>query len=329
MISVIVCTYDRCASLKETLQSIRRLQSPANVGWELILVDNNSTDGTAAMVRAFAATSDVTVRYVFEPIQGLSHARNVGISSAIGEIIAFTDDDVLVDPNWLCELQAAFDCFDCAGVGGKIVPLWNAPKPSWLRLTGPYSLRTGAIVNFDHGDVAHQLVCAAFGANMAFRRETFEIFGRFRTDLGKCGKDQMTGEDTEFCLRLMRAGKKMMYVPSVVVYHRVPKTRLREHFESHYFNYGRCAVRLHGFLPDSVKWLGVPSYSFWTITIETCKWLLSFGPKRFYHKLKVYEMLGAFNEARRLSKLAISSPPGDVNAPRETLTDALDCTTRN
>jgi GT2 family glycosyltransferase len=302
VISVIVCTYNRRTTLAQTLRSLRELRIDG-VDWELILVDNKSTDGTADVLREFAGSSGLNVRIVFEPVQGLSQARNTGIRHASGDIIAFTDDDVLVDPRWLCQLQDTFDKYECAGVGGRIIPLWDAPPPRWLHLEGPNSLRHGAIVKFDEGPRVLELRKPPFGANMSFRREVFESVGPFRTDFGKCGSSWMTGEDIEFCLRLLRSGRKIMYAPGAVIYHRVPQAGLRKRFESHYLSYGRCQIRLYGLPSHVALWSGAPRYLYRTLASEAVQWLMSFDRMRFYHKLQAYEALGMICEARRLHRL--------------------------
>src|SRR5262245_27749696 len=118
-ISVIVCTFNRATRLALALRALARVSVPDGLAWELIIVDNNSTDETARIVREFAALSGLRVRYLFETRQGLSFARNTGIASAEGRIIALTDDDVLVEPNWIASIHQAFAEHEVACVGGK------------------------------------------------------------------------------------------------------------------------------------------------------------------------------------------------------------------
>lgn len=302
MVSVIVCTYNRQERLKCALQSLSQLKAPANNSWEFIIVDNNSNDLTAQTVKDFASHCLVPTRYIFEPQQGLSHARNAGIAASAGDVLAFTDDDVTLDPGWICELQQTFDSFACAAVGGKIIPTWTCPKPSWLLSTDPDLFRRGAIVCFDPGDEVHE-IATAFGANMAFRKEVFQRYGSFRTDLGKCGNDAMTGEDTEFCARLSCAGNRIVYAPNAVVYHPVPETGLKRQFKTHYLQYGRYTVRLDGLPSQAILWFGVPRYMFRHLFVDIYGWLRCMDANRFLHKLKVYESLGAVAEARRIFRL--------------------------
>src|SRR5437868_1294010 len=115
VISVVLCTYNRSAGLRRTLESIHAA-APPGLACELIIVDNNSTDDTRAVAADFLTASGINGRYVFEKRQGLSHARNAGIRAATGEVLAFTDDDVTVHPKWLASLGEAFLQPDCAAV---------------------------------------------------------------------------------------------------------------------------------------------------------------------------------------------------------------------
>jgi glycosyltransferase involved in cell wall biosynthesis len=302
MISVIICTYNRCQSLKKTLESLAHVSVPTAVSWELIVVDNNSSDDTPQAVQTFATESGLSCRYILERNRGLSHARNAGIKEAKGDIIAFTDDDVTVGVDWLCQLQSVFDQFGCMGVGGKIVAVWTSPKPSWFETDGPYALMR-AILSLDLGEEPCEMHIPPFGANMAFKKVAFEKHGFFRTDLGKSGKTLMTGEDTEFGRRLLCAGDQLMYAPKAVVYHPVEKERTKKrYFESWYFNYGRYSVRIDGFPERTVRYFGVPRYLFRSLLTSFSKWAFSFGSqRRFHHKLDLCRCLGEITEAYRTS----------------------------
>jgi glycosyltransferase involved in cell wall biosynthesis len=305
MISVIVCTYNRSESLRKTLGSLAQVWAPAGTSWELIVVDNNSTDDTAEVVKTFVAASSLSVRYIFEINQGLSHARNAGIRAARGDIVAFTDDDVTVDPRWLCELRKTFDQFGCVGVGGRIVTMWICQKPAWLELDGPHRLLT-PVPSFDLGEEPCELDTntPAFGANMAFKKVAFEKYGFFRTDLGRQGSKLMSYEDTEFCTRLFRGGDRLLYAPSAIVYHPATKARLRKsYFQSLYFSHGRYMARVHGFPENAVLYFGVPRYLFRNFLTDFSKWLFIFDSRRrFRHKLELCQSLGEIFEAHRISK---------------------------
>lgn len=150
-VSVVLATYNRATSLQATLETFAGLTVPSGITWELLVVDNNSTDGTRAVIERAASEARFGIRYIFEKTQGRSAALNSGIAAAQGEIVAFTDDDVLLHRDWIAALKQTFDQFDCAGVAGKIVPLWNHPKPDWLEMEGQQ-----AVVNFELGRSARK-----------------------------------------------------------------------------------------------------------------------------------------------------------------------------
>src|SRR5436305_8400951 len=131
-VSVIISTYNRCEMLPAALESILA-QETAGTRYELIVVDNNSTDKTREVVESFIARGHANLRYVFEGKQGLSHARNAGIAAARAPIIAFTDDDVRAASDWVASIKRVFDEHpEVDFVGGKVLPRWEAEPPSWL-----------------------------------------------------------------------------------------------------------------------------------------------------------------------------------------------------
>lgn len=311
MISVVVCTYSRAESLGRMLDSLRQMRVPPELEWELIVVDNNSTDNTRAVVEEFAQTSSLDVHYVFEPKQGLSNARNTGIANARGEIIAFTDDDVRVSPEWLAEIVRTFKEFDCMGVGGKSIPMWDgAEKPAWLVTTGPYRLPGAVLLDLDLGDDPRPVPFPPFGVNMAFKRSAFERYGLFRTDLGVCGAARLGGEDIEFGRRLLGGGEKVIYSPGAVVFHPVDKGRVSKAYFLHwYFNCGTAWVRMEGTPREAVLWFGVPRYMFRGLLENCVKWLAAFdNDRRFFYKMRSYFVLGQIAGCRKLGREGTLAP---------------------
>ena len=178
-ISVVICTHNRASSLRVTLETLRQMDVPSETEWELLLVDNNSNDRSRGEIEAFADRTNLNIRYIWEPRIGKSYALNRGIGEARGEIIAFTDDDVLVSREWLRELRHAFNHFNCLGVGGRCNPAWGGlARPDWLVATGLHrlSMLSGAILEFDFGDDAMEIPIAPWGLNMAFKRAAFEKY---------------------------------------------------------------------------------------------------------------------------------------------------------
>jgi GT2 family glycosyltransferase len=300
--SIILCTYNRCASLQTTLETLARQHVPAGLAWELLVVDNNSRDDTSRTVRAFTARLPM-VRYVFERRQGKSHALNRGIECARGCRLLFTDDDVLVHPDWMAETLRAFERTPCLGVGGRILPAWSSPPPRWLRLEGPYAL-LAVIVRFDLGDAPCVLTTPPFGANMAFAREAFERYGGFRADLGPTAGALSRGEDTEFCRRLLAAGETLAYAPAAVVHHPVePERATLRYFRSWYYEYGRALVRESGLPVPCPRIAGLPRYLLRSLGENSLRSVISRGAhRRAYYELQAYLVAGSLAEARRITR---------------------------
>lgn len=301
-ISVVLCTYNRAASLGVVLESLSRQRLPSGTSWELILVDNNSKDDTRAVAERFRSQG-LPLEYVFEPRQGKSYALNTGIARSRGQIVAFTDDDVLVDEGWLAAYIAGFQKYDCVGAGGRIRPLWKQDPPSWFSSEGEYALKQ-AIVFLDFGSEAREIDKPVYGANMAFRREVFDRIGGFRTDLGPRGDVHTVGEDSDLCVRVRADGGRIFYFPDALVDHPVePERASKAYFLHWYFYFGRMSMRKANVPAEQVRWFGVPRYLFSLATSNALRWLFTLDEKRrFYYKLSTYEYVGRILEARLLSK---------------------------
>jgi glycosyltransferase involved in cell wall biosynthesis len=294
-ITVVICTYNRAALLRRALGSLAAMRVPPDLGWEIVVVDNNSSDDTPAVVREAADRGGLPCRYLFEGRQGKSHALNAGVRAAAGEIIALTDDDVLVHEGWLAAIRRAFAENDCLAAGGRIVARWSHPRPRWYVDSGPHKLTT-VIVEYDRGDVLRPVQEAPFGANQAFRRAAFERYGMFDTRLGRVGARLTSGEDTEMCQRLLDAGETILYIPDAIVYHPVEAERLRRrYFRSWYWHAGRSSMHVAG---ACRRWLGVPRYVIRSAAEHGARWVTAVDPKRrFYHELNFIKCLGHIVEA--------------------------------
>jgi len=298
-ISVVLATYNRAGSLGITLQSFAGLSVPSDLSWELLVVDNNSTDHTREAIEDFAREAGFPVRYRWEGTQGRSAALNCGIAAAGGDIIAFTDDDVVLHGNWLSSLKRTFNHFDCAAVAGRVIPSWDHPKPAWLEMAGQF-----AVVNFDLGAEVKEIRVPPLGANSAFRKEIFEKYGLFRLDLGVRGtKHTITCDDTEFGERLIRAGERIIYDPEAIIYHPVdPKRTTKKYFISWYYYNGVSLTRTAGLPQVGASCFGVPRWYFRDLLSNLTAWLFTFeGRRRFHNKLQVSKSIGTIVESYRLA----------------------------
>jgi len=205
-LSVLICTRNRAKSLTATLECFFAQQFAGD--YELVIVDNASTDETRQVAERFRQRFPNCVRYLVEPQPGLSRARNAAIKNAQGDIIVFTDDDVLVTENWLKEIEREF-----------------AEDASLLMLGGRVLLARAELQDVAIFDVAErrEIVfpdsgAVAMGANLSFRRELFDRVGNFDVRLG-AGTFFAGGEDIEMIYRALKAGYKFVYAPNVLVYH--------------------------------------------------------------------------------------------------------------
>jgi glycosyltransferase involved in cell wall biosynthesis len=304
-ITVVLCTYNRCRSLSEALTSLAASMLPDSVSWEVLVVDNNSNDQTRDVVEEFCNRYPGHFRYLLESRPGKTFALNAGIGESQSDILAFTDDDVTVDPAWLQNLTAALHGSDWAGSSGRTLPGGHFAPPRWVPLGRPYILAPLAL--FDPGPQARQLDEAPFGNNMAYRREVFEKYGSFRTDLGPraASKEPQKSEDIEFGNRLLAAGERFWYEPSAVLYHSIPLERLqRQYFLNWWFDKSRSDIRAFG-IPPGAKWFigGVPLYLFRRLAVWTLRWIIALEPsQRFDCKRKAWCMTAQIMECYRKSR---------------------------
>lgn len=228
--SVLICTFNRADLLRETLDSLRAIDSPRP--WCVVVVDNNSTDRTREVVQDLAAAFPVPVEYVFEPRQGKSYALNTGLDQCEGDVILFTDDDVRVDSGWLeAACVALEERDDLDYTGGPVRPLWGGAPPAWLDRTRGDLWGTLAILDYGEAPfVFEERNRVPLGANMAVRRLLIERIGGFHPELGRRGGSLLGQEQAEFLARARASGARGGYVPGMEVHHHVPATRLTKHY---------------------------------------------------------------------------------------------------
>lgn len=257
--SIVVCTYNRAESLRDTLNALQALKLPPGKDWEVIIVDNNSKDHTHQVVEE-AQRDWPRLRYEFENAQGLSHARNHGIKCARGDIILFTDDDVLPEPNWMETTLAGLDKYQADAGGGYIAPIWESPPPSWLteRFYGFLAVRTDRTDDY----ILSKSSEAPFGANMAFRKSVFDKVGLFDTSRGRKGKVLAGGEDIELFERLLAHGLRAVFLGQSRVHHKVEAYRCTKTYLRRWrFQSSRNLAVVKG-MPGKRRILNIPPHVF-------------------------------------------------------------------
>ena len=274
--TVLIATYNRARLLDETLHYLARMQVSRALRWDVLVVDNNSTDDTRAVVERQIAAFPVTLRYLFESTQGRSSALNTGIKASDAKILAFTDDDVRVADGWLDAAIAPLSGLDTSLVytGGPVRPIWESAPPRWLDLNRGDLWGTIAIQN--HGStpfIYEEKRKVPLGANMAVRRDVFDRVGLFRPDLGRAAGRLLLGQEVpDLLLRLRSAGLRGMYVPAMQVHHHIPTRRLtQEYFRNWWFGKGVSRAALERVQPvtemgidlrETPHILGVPRYMY-------------------------------------------------------------------
>ena len=263
MVSVIVATRNRKALLAQTLASLASQDWPFD-RLEIVVADNGSTDGTRTTVAAIARPAGgPTMHYLFVEPPGKSYAINAALARAQGDLILFTDDDVIADSRWVRRIAAAFAETAADFVAGRILPRWEIPPPTWM------SPRLYGVLAIPDGGNARQVIGGGgttdvmpIGANMAVRAHVLRRLGGLRADLGKLEGTLRTGEDHEFFLRMIRANCRGVYEPSAVVRHLVPRERLRRrYFRRWLYQNGRDVARIDRvYATGTRRLLGAPRY---------------------------------------------------------------------
>ncbi len=304
-ISVVISTYNRCELLPAALESAFT-QNSGDVSYEVMVVDNNSTDRTRQVVESFAERANVSLIYIFEGRQGVSHARNAGIAAARAPIVAFFDDDVNVSPDWVANIKRIFNQnpkADC--VGGKVLPQWSGEPPSWLTNDhwSPLALQ-------DYGETpfyvnTNREICLV-SANLAFRREVFERIGVFAPELQRVKGGIGSIEDFEFELRFYRNGGQGLYEPSLVVTAPVEPERLTKTYHrrwhtghGHYY----AMLRNEKVEQASARLFDVPSHMYRQAAADAVYWLTYSLQRReakaFLHETHLRFLKQFFHERRK------------------------------
>jgi glycosyltransferase involved in cell wall biosynthesis len=206
--SVILCTRNRAHLLGDALRSLLTLDHPS---YEVLIVDNGSTDATQEVFQDVARSARAPWRIVYEARPGLSVARNRGIREARGRWVVFTDDDQVVDPALLREFERVATAHAARVLQGNIELDFPGGRPAWLK--GKLADILGKTKDVPEGPADIEL----YGGNMCFERSLFETVTGFREDLGKGASGY--SEDIEMARRIRAAGERVVYAPGAIVRH--------------------------------------------------------------------------------------------------------------
>jgi glycosyltransferase involved in cell wall biosynthesis len=305
-VSVVVCTYNRAAALEEMLGSLRGQRRIDNLAYEVLVVGDGCTDGTADVVSRFA--SALPIRFINQPHGGKSSALNTACREALGDLVVFLDDDVVVDDEWLWGFWSASNRRpDVACFQGRVLNHWLCPIPEWLAVEGEFQVR-GPIVNGDFGpEETRMQPIRVVGANAAIRREALRAAGEFRTDIGPGHPTAGLNEDTDLALRLHNLGYTGLYVPGATVVHPVPPERATQvYFKRWARACGRSEARVYSDYRTNAELFGMPRYAirrYIEHRLQQLVFLLR-GNRRasFYFKVRSWMTAAVLTEARSWSR---------------------------
>jgi glycosyltransferase involved in cell wall biosynthesis len=327
-VSVVVPTYNRRSILRRTLESLVAQRASA-VRYEVLVVDNNSSDDTREMVEVFSREHP-RIRYLFEPRQGVSHARNTGVAAARAPLLAFIDDDVEAGPTWVAAIKQAFDAhpeIDC--LGGRIEPRWTAPPPPWLTpmFWAAVALQAGK-GDSPYIDADHASPCL-MTANFACRRTALQQVGGFSVAY-------LRDEDRELQLRLWAAGKRGMYVDEVAVTTEVPLDRLtksyhrqfyarvgQSHARMRYLDRIDVAGRLLREIPPRVTLLGTPAFIYRQMLFHVARLVWTTVTlqrhRAFFHQTRVLYFVSYVRRRQREERHSLWALPRELSRLLTTL----------
>ncbi|NOT26803.1 MAG: glycosyltransferase [Acidobacteria bacterium] len=259
-IVVAICTWNRCELLRQTLEGLKALVIPADVTWEVLVVNNNCTDATDSVVAEF--TRMLPVRLVHEQVPGLSNARNRALRESRADYIVFTDDDVQVESGWLHAFVEAARTWPAAAVFGGPVHPWFPVLPDPELFEAFPAIRNG-FCGIDHRRLLGPLPSPLrlTGANMAFKLDTLGTL-QFDPALGVNQASLGGSEETAYITALRARGEEVVWVPSMLLRHYVDPARMQLGYLIRLArDRGRSAVREKG-VPRAAKIAGAP-VRFW------------------------------------------------------------------
>jgi len=227
MISVIICTYNRQKYIYNVLKSVAENELPRSE-YEIVLVNNNSTDNTEQECRRFQDDyPEVNFHYCVETNQGLSYARNCGIRQSAGDLLAYVDDDATVNKEYLSTYARFFaDHPDAVAAGGPILPVYETEEPSWMTHY-TRQLITGKLYL---GDKEREFPGGAFpgGGNACYRKSVFDTVGLFNVELGRKGNSLIGAEEKDLFDKMTTNGMHFYYLPNAILYHIIPPHKLTQ-----------------------------------------------------------------------------------------------------
>ena len=283
--TVLICTYNRARLLAQTLDTLAAVEVRPDLRWEVLVVDNNSSDETRELVERRAAAYPAPLRYLFEKRQGKAYALNTGIAASAAQIVVFVDDDVRIGRHWLeAGVRPLLERDDIDYTGGPAHGTWEAPPPDWLsadpgRVWGPV-----ALVDYGRDEfIFEERHRIPLGVNMAVRRTLIDRVGGFHLALERKGTSLMGQGQAEFFFRTRAAGARGLYVPRMSLRHFVPAHRLTRRYHLRWWYWkGVARAHMQDFHPvdefgvnlTTIRFIGgTPRFMWGTAVRRACAWM--------------------------------------------------------
>lgn len=319
--TILICTFNRAGLLADTLRSLAGMKVDPRLRWEVLVVDNNSSDNTRAVTEQSAASFPAPVRWLFEGRQGKSHALNTGIHAAAGDVIVFTDDDVQVAPDWLeAGVRPLLERTDIDYTGGPVHPLWESQPPAWIN--GRPGILWGPIALVDYGPepfIFEDRQRIAMGVNMAVRHSLISRVGGFHPDLERSGTSLMGQGQAEFFFRTRAAGVRGLYLPGMKLNHHVPASRMtRNYYRRWWYWKGVARARMQALHPISELGVdlrtaphiaGVPRFMWGSAVRDVMGWLSATArgnaARQAEHEMMLAYFVGYASNGGRKRALAV------------------------
>jgi glycosyltransferase involved in cell wall biosynthesis len=264
MISVLIPTHQRAGLLDRALDALERQRLPSDLEWEVVVANNNCTDDTSEVVRRHARRAPCGIREVFESRPGANYARNAALAAAKGEILAFVDDDIEVDEMWLPTAVATLERERADVVGGRILPRWEVSPPAWLLDNHEFYDYLGLMA----WDAPARLGLPfaprpkIWGGNLIVRRSSADRVGGFNAQVGRTSARLFSGDESDFIRRMLERAGVVVYDPTIVVHHYVPRERMRRrYFWRWIYGYAEGRVRFLP-VPKGHPLFGVPRWMY-------------------------------------------------------------------
>ena len=279
-ISMLVCTYNRCDDLAELLASALH-QDHGELSYEIVVVDNNSSDRTRAVVEELIRAGHSRVSYLFEGRQGKGYALNTGLAALRGEFYAILDDDLILPPTFLAETIRAFRRHpEVSCLGGKVLPRWKGTPPGWLT---PRHWSALALADYGDSEIVtgpERPLCLLAGV---FRTADVTSIGGYDCALAVSGNRIGGTEDADLFDRLYAGGKRGLYTPGISLWHKVEPYRLtREYHRRWHAGHGRhfAMMRDPAIEKSRFRLLGIPGHLLREALKDAARWIGSIGTGR-------------------------------------------------